>query len=74
MSAAPPERNTLPPGVTAGGSAAQSLQRRLRILEIAPTMLPNAITKMAALNGGRMVDHSHAFGAPCSRLNLAGYV
>lgn len=54
MSAAPPERKTLPPGVTAGGSAAQSLQRRLHILKIAPTMLPNAITKMAALNRGRM--------------------
>lgn len=56
MSAAPPERKTLPPGVTAGGLAAQSLQRRLRILKIAPTMLPNAVTKMAALNRGRVVD------------------
>lgn len=50
MSAAPP------PGVTAGRSAAQSLQRRLRFLKIAPTMLLNAITKMAALHLGRMVE------------------
>lgn len=54
MSAAPPERRTLPPGVTAGGSEAQSLQRRLHILKIAPTMLPNATTKMAALH--RLVE------------------